>query len=105
MCPVVREDNGIFYVINKIQNKMKKKSKNFQSLKSILWLLQNIQMNEFERIPIHLDTHEDSLGDSFITVDVWGKDYKIESFSFYSFSSSEKREKTYNDLLQFIKDK
>lgn len=82
---------------------MKKKNKKFQSLRSILWLLQEVQMNEFGRIPIHLDTHEDSSGDSFITVDVLGSE-DIKNFNFYSFSSSEKREKTYNDLLQFIKD-
>ena len=79
---------------------MKKKNKKFESMRSILQMIQQIQVQDFGQHTFWLQTYN-----TFFNVSIWSKDnLKLNSFEFYSHHSPKTLEKTYNELLNFIKD-
>ena len=76
---------------------MKKKKKKFESLKSILILLQQIQANDFGPKNVVISYYINDNGEPFVTSSIICKNEKTKSFKFYDCHSLEEREKTYND--------
>ena len=79
---------------------MKNKKKKFSSLKSVLILLQQLQIKYYSKVDIDIDM----LGDS--SFGVWlGKGERITSIAFPYISTAEELERRYKELLTLIEDR